>query len=102
MKTQKTAQEIVAHLPSKCYATLPSTGELIIITAGESGYYKLARADGSPCLGAEAIADADRLNAELGISLAQREAMFHGSMFGWGCKAADPDNYDAAGHFKTR
>lgn len=83
-----------SSLPERCYAVLPSTGELIIITKGEKGY--VSADDG--------ITDreknrelADGHNSEMGVSKAQAEAMIAGSMFGWEVPAADPANYDDNG-----
>lgn len=36
---------------------------------------------------------ADELNAGIGVTPAQREALLHGSMFGFHTKGADLDNY---------
>lgn len=36
---------------------------------------------------------ADELNASIGVTPAQREALLHGSMFGFHTKGADLDNY---------
>jgi len=81
-------------LSERCYATLPSTGELIIITKGEKGYTSVNDNHNSR---EENQKLADGHNSEMGISKAQAEAMLAGSMFGWHTKAADPANYDANG-----
>lgn len=72
-------------LPEYCIAELPSTGEAIKITRGESGYRPLG------------MQDVDALNAEIGVTVPQREAMFAGSMFGWHVPAADPRTYNDDG-----
>lgn len=81
-------------LPDRCYAVLPSTGELIIITKGEKGYTNANDTHNSPEKNKEL---ADSHNAEMGVSKAQAEAMLVGSMFGWEVPAADPANYDDNG-----
>lgn len=77
-------------LPPECYALLPGYGTLVRIVRGESGYYPMKR-DGEAIRGEEAIEVMNFMNADLGVNVAQREAMQHGSMWGWDCPAADPD-----------
>ena len=82
------------YLPRGCYSVLRSTGDLVILKRGESGYYRTGCPTGSK---EEAYALADKYNALRGISKAQAAAMEAGSMFGWETPAADPRNYDADG-----
>lgn len=82
-------------LPEVCYSTLPSTGELIIINRGESGYKQTGPQMGST-EGGQLLAD--KLNRKLGVTKAQEAAMLAGSMFGWGTPAADPSCYDKNGN----
>lgn len=79
--------ENLKKLPPKAYALLPSSGELILIVRGESGYNTLSVMGQKGAKGG-----ADELNRALGVTPAQAKAMFNGSMFGWGTKAADPDH----------
>ena len=79
------ARDVLAtlqKLPPLCYATLPSTGEVILIRRGESGYYPvtshLTPTQLNTCLGTKPTAT-------------QVEAMLAGSMFGWEVPGADPD-----------
>lgn len=83
-----------SSLPDICYATLPSTGDLIIITKGEPGFTNASSPYDSPEKNKEL---ADGHNAEMGVSKAQAAAMLTGSMFGWDVPAADPKNYDDNG-----
>ena len=83
-----------SSLPEECYATLPSTGELIRIRKGESGYYAEKNAD--PSVAGEIVAE--QRNMALGVSKAQAAAMLCGSLFGWETPSADPSNYDLAGN----
>lgn len=82
------AESNLAKLPLECYALLPSTGQLINIRRGESGYYPM-RAHGEHVFGQAAIELAAELNSSLGITDAQRRAMESGSMFGWDVPAAN-------------
>ncbi len=84
-------EETVAEgLPEMCFSILRNTGALICIKRGESGYYPSDWDTGDPAQNREL---ADDINQQLGVTAAQREAMEAGSMFGWGCPAADPKNY---------
>ena len=74
-------------LPELCFSTLGSTGDLIIIKRGETGYYPSTwntpdRAENKRL--------ADYNNAQLGVTAAQRRAMEIGSMAGWDVPGADP------------
>lgn len=85
-------QKVADGLPEMCYSVLPSTGELICIKRGESGYYS----SGSNVMNAESNQNmANYLNEQLKVSVVQRQAMEAGSMFGWGVPGADPKNYEA-------
>ena len=86
-----------SSLPEQCYVYLPTTGDIGIVKKGESGYYK---SDLSPVYGDEGKDFVDELNEQGGITKAQSAAMSAGSMFGWGCDAADPKNYDSDGNLK--
>ena len=84
---------IRASLPERCFSMLQSTGEVIAIERGKSGYL----VTDNECVPSLARKAADLLNAKLGVSKAQEAAMSAGSMFGWDTPAADPKNYDAEG-----
>lgn len=83
-----------SSLPETCYHTLASTGDLIIIRKGESGYYPTDINAGSKEANRSLAEEQNRLG---GVSKAQAEAMLAGSMFGWTTPAADPANYDENG-----
>lgn len=83
-----------ASLPDMCYGVLPSSGEIITIVKGDTGYIPTGI---KPESREEGYAYADRLNEEEGISKAQAAAMAVGSMFGWAVPGADPKNYDEQG-----
>ncbi len=85
--------ETLKKLPERCFA-LDMMGGVIMIKRGESGKYPLDKAYFST------QAHVDTLNADLGVTVPQREAMLAGSMFGWEIPAADPDNYNEEGKFK--
>ena len=81
-------------LPEMCFSVLPSTGELICIKRGESGYYP---SDWSSDDREENQEMADYNNERLGVTSAQRMAMETGSMHGWDVPGADPANYQEEG-----
>jgi len=81
-------------LPEQCYSVLPSSGALIMLVRGESGYIECKDSQ----IGREGnrlFADtANKLNS---VTRAQEEAMFAGSLFGWDTPAVNPWNYDKDG-----
>lgn len=83
-----------SDLPEVCYSILPSTGDVIIIKHGESGYYRYEYSTEDKAFNREFANDR---NAKLGVSKAQIEAMLAGSMYGWDVPAADPKSYDENG-----
>lgn len=83
-----------SDLPEVCYSILPSTGDVIIIKHGESGYYRSEYSTEDKAFNREFANDR---NANLGVSKAQVEAMLSGSMYGWDVPAADPKSYDENG-----
>lgn len=83
-----------SDLPEVCYSILPSTGDVIIIKHGESGYYRCEYSTEDRAFNREFANDR---NANLGVSKAQVEAMLAGSMYGWDVPAADPKSYDENG-----
>ena len=78
-------------LPELCFSTLASTGALVCIKRGESGYHPSNWDTGDPVQNKEI---ADYNNQRLGVTTAQRLAMEAGSMHGWDCLAADPKTYE--------
>ena len=86
-------------LPEHCYGVLDTTGELIIIKRGETGYY---RTDYSTNNKSENMKLKDYYNDILGVDHVQEQCMKAGSMFGWHVPGADPNNYDENGRFSMR
>ena len=78
-------------LPELCFSTLRTTGQLICIKRGESGYYPSDWDTGDKERNVEL---ADELNGNLGVTPAQRQAMEIGSMAGWAVPGADPGSYE--------
>ena len=85
---------LCSDLPEVCFSILPSTGDVIIIKHGESGYYRCEYSTEDKAFNREFANDR---NANLGVSKAQVEAMLAGSMYGWDVPAADPKSYDVNG-----
>jgi hypothetical protein len=77
-------------LPKFCYHTHPTTGKTVILQRGVVGYYDTGL-----------DTPATVLNRHLGVTPAQAEAMFVGSMFGWEVPGANPEMYDENGKLKA-
>ncbi len=90
--TIQTEQERFSHqeLPEVCLSTLKSTGEIICIKRGESGYYPSEWETGNAEKNRRIV---DFHNQQRGITPEQEQAMVGGSMFGWDTPAADPSCY---------
>lgn len=88
---ERFAPKIADGLPELCFSTLMTTGQLICIKRGESGYYPSDWDTGDKERNVEL---ADELNARRGVTPAQRQAMEIGSMAGWDMPGADPSNYE--------
>lgn len=88
-QVQALAQRL-QKLPELCFSTLASTGELICIKRGESGYYPSDWSTSDPAANKEL---ADFNNQKLGVTYAQRMAMECGSMHGWDVPGANPAAY---------
>ena len=74
-----------------CFSTLKSTGDLICIKRGETGYYPSDWNTTDKTRNAEL---ADELNGQMDITGAQRHAMEAGSMVGWNVPGADPQTWE--------
>jgi len=85
------------ELPPMCYAVNGVTGQVIILKRGESGYYSTTIQTGSP---EESEIYANAYNKRLGVTRAQREAMYVGSLMGYDAPGADPKMYNALGQPK--
>ena len=81
------APKLAEGLPELCFSILASTGALICIKRGESGYYP---SDWNTPDRAQNRQIADEQNQRLGVSPAQEEAMVCGSMHGWNVPGAGP------------
>ncbi len=74
-------------LPESCYAASPYTGQTVKIIRGETCFFGLTAADYAA------------INADCGVSNAQRAAMVGGVLYGWESQQADPQNYNQAGTY---
>ena len=88
---ERFAPKIADGLPEMCFSTLMTTGQLICIKRGETGYYPSEWDTGDK---EHNVSLADELNENLGVTPAQRQAMEIGSMAGWDVPGADPANYE--------
>ena len=84
---ERFSQRYAEGMPELCFSTLPSTGALICIKRGESGYYP---SDWNTPDRAQNRQIADEQNQRLGVTPSQEEAMVCGSMHGWTVPGADP------------
>ena len=89
-EAERFGPKIAKGLPPMCFSVLESTGELIGIERGESGYYT-SELDTGDRTQNEAIAD--RENARMCVTPEQRMAMEIGSLCGWNVPGADPKTY---------
>ena len=76
---ERFSPKIAEGLPELCFSTLQTTGQLICIKRGESGYYPSEWDTEDKERNVEL---ADELNEKLGVTPAQRQAMEIGSMCG--------------------
>ncbi len=83
--------KLAEGLPELCFSTLKSTGELICIKRGESGYYPSDWTTSDRERNTELAND---LNGQMGVTPAQRQAMEIGSMAGWDASGANPAAYE--------
>ena len=88
---ERFAPKVAEGLPELCFSTLASSGQLICIRRGESGYYPSQWDTGDKERNVEL---ADELNERRGVTPAQRQAMEIGSMAGWAVPGVDPSSYE--------
>ena len=93
-RTDATVIPMRRNLPDQCYDTLKTTGEIIIVKKGETGYYRTDIDAGSREANRALV---DEYNQNAGVTKAQAAAMSLGSMCGWGAPGADPKIYDENG-----
>ena len=84
--------------PAYCYSVIPSSGELVVLHSGETGYYSYKGAIIDRVQNRE---KADILNRRIGVTRGMEKAMQSGSMFGFDKPIADPANYNEDGTMKN-
>ena len=94
-QNRSTVIPLRADLPDCCYSVNKTTGELIILKKGETGFY---RTDIPTKDREESRELADFQNSKLGVTKAQEAAMYWGSVYGFDTSGADPKQYDADGN----
>ena len=87
---ERFSPKLAEGLPELCFSTLLTTGELICIKRGETGYYPSDWDTGDKERNVEL---ADQLNEHLGVTMWQRKVMEVGSMCGWDVPDANPAMY---------
>ena len=86
-------------LPASCMAVITTTGDLVNIRRGMTGYYPSAwNVPGDRKRNEETAAFH---NAQYELTKAQCAAMVCGSMFGWDVPGANPAMYDENGQFRS-
>ena len=88
---ERFSPKVAEGLPELCFSTLRTTGHLICIKRGETGYSPSDWDTGDKEGNVEL---ADELNEDLGVTPIQRQAMEIGSMAGWDVPGADPKHYE--------
>lgn len=74
-------------LPDACAVIhITDPRQVTMVNKAQRGYYSIMHA-ATPREACEVVT---AINTALGVTPQQREAMQHGSMFGWHCPAADP------------
>lgn len=87
---ERFAPKIAEGLPEMCFSVLGTTGELICLKRGVTGYFP---SEYSVSDKEKNIEFADRYNEKLGVTMWQRQAMEVGSLCGWDVPGADPAKY---------
>lgn len=83
-----------SDLPDCCYSVNKTTGEIIILKKGETGFY---RTDIQTKGREESRELADFQNSKLGVTKAQEAAMYWGSLNGFDTLGADPKQFNEDG-----
>lgn len=85
---------VSSNLPEICFTVDKSSGELRKIVRGIDGYFVA-------CLQLKTkelnVQKANKLNADMGVTIKQVAAMEFGSTYGWDSPGADPKHYTVSG-----
>lgn len=85
------------QLPEECFGVNLVEQAVVRLKRGESGYWPATGPSEQPQGTEDLDACANRLNAELGVSVAQRKAMEMGSIFGFDVPGANPAKWTNEG-----
>ena len=96
-KTKYAPFEMPSNMPYRCYSVSKVSGELVILKYGVEGYFKCNANTHDKNRNLEI---AQKVNESFGITKAQAEAMYAGSMFGFHTLLAKPENYEENGKLK--
>jgi hypothetical protein len=90
-------------LPDLCYVDVSSFYiegvSVALLQRGVTGYRAVPLKD---MKGATPVAYVDHMNTSIGVTAAQREAMFLGALIGWQIPGASPDAYNEDGTVKLK
>lgn len=96
--TKYAPMQLPANMPYRSYSVNQSSGELVLLKYGETGYFHCNHSTNNTD---ENILRVEKLHHHLGISKAQAAAMQGGSLFGFDKPIANPENYDMEGNMRS-
>lgn len=79
-------------LPEICFYRNKISNEITVLKRGIKGYFPYEHQDQD--------ADIDNMNEEIGVTKAQSQAMYYGSLFGWHVPLSNPAMFDEKGNVR--